>query len=98
MLWEEYQRNKNITHTAKQKKVILNGVKVDGYWPDTNQIFEFHGCYFHRNIDCFKYDRDKHLHDNQYETLNMRYELPFTIRHVAKTKQLRGLGYNVVEM
>lgn len=44
MVWEEHQRGGNIVHAAKEKEIVLQGVKVDGYCKETNQVFEFHGC------------------------------------------------------
>ncbi|KAJ8970482.1 hypothetical protein NQ317_016238 [Molorchus minor] len=47
LVWEERQRKINIIHSAKQQEAVKQGVKVDGYNPETKQIFEFHGCYYH---------------------------------------------------
>lgn len=47
-------------------------MKVDGYYSDSIQIFEFHGSYFNGHIDCFKYDREPPLHD--MHTKRQRYD------------------------
>lgn len=90
LIWEEKQREINILHAAKQNEVVLHGNKVDGFCPDTNQVFEFHGCYFHGCPNCFKHDRDKSLNDGA--SMNTRYESTFT-----KIDKLKKFGYEVIE-
>lgn len=51
MIREEFQRDIDILHAAKQKEVLLNGVRVDGFHTKNNTAFEFHGCLFHGCID-----------------------------------------------
>ncbi|XP_018578193.1 uncharacterized protein LOC108916427 [Anoplophora glabripennis] len=93
LVWEEHTRGLNISHAAKDKEARVAGVKVDGYNPETKQVFEFHGCYFHGCPNCFKYNRDKSLHENPSQTLSTRHEAT-----LAKIQRLRDLGYEVVEM
>lgn len=93
LLWEEKERTFNIEHAAKGTEVTVSGVKVDGFCQETNQIFEFQGCYFHGCLVCFKHKRDDPLHDKPVETMNLWYESTF-----VKTERLRRLGYEVVEM
>ncbi|XP_018574075.1 uncharacterized protein LOC108913090 [Anoplophora glabripennis] len=93
LVWEEHTRGLNISHAAKEKEARVAGVKVDGYNPETKQVFEFHGCYFHGCPNCFKYNRDEPLHEDPSQTLNTRHETT-----LAKIQRLRDLGYEVVEM
>lgn len=93
LIWEEHERDINIIHASKQQEALVQGVKVDGFCPDTNQIFEFHGCYYHGCPTCFKHRRDDPLHEDPCDTLNFRSEST-----VAKTERLRDLGYEVLEM
>ncbi|KAJ8954631.1 hypothetical protein NQ317_002426 [Molorchus minor] len=83
----------NIIHSAKQQEAVVQGVKVDGYNPETKQIFEFHGCYYHGCPVCYKHSRDEPLYENPTETLNLRYETT-----ISKIDRLRNLDYEVIEM
>lgn len=78
LIWEEKQRETSIIHAAKQKEMVLHGMKVDGFYD--NKVLEFHGCYFHGCPNCFKYDRDKLLPDG--ETMNTRYESTVSPRYL----------------
>ena len=93
LIWEEKKRNINIKHAFKGREEVINGVKVDGFCKETNQIFEFHGCYVHGHPLCLKHQRDTPLFENATETLNQRYE-----RTIAKTERLRKFNYEVIEM
>jgi hypothetical protein len=48
--WMEYiGSTKNIIHAGTGREVHLAGVlnvKVDGYCPDTNEVFEYSGCFW----------------------------------------------------
>ncbi|KAJ8965523.1 hypothetical protein NQ317_019537, partial [Molorchus minor] len=93
LVWEEMQRSISILHAAKQQEVRVHGVKVDGYCSETNQAFEFHGCYYHGCPGCFKLNRGDPMQDDPTQTLNSRHEAT-----VSKTGRLRELGCEVVEM
>uniref|UniRef100_A0A1Y1L1R3 DNA-directed DNA polymerase n=1 Tax=Photinus pyralis TaxID=7054 RepID=A0A1Y1L1R3_PHOPY len=93
LLLEERSRQIDIIHSGKQKEARVGGVKVDGYCPKTNEVFEFHGCYYHGCPKCFKYTRNASLPDSPSETLEYRYEAT-----VAKSCRLIELGYAVIEM
>lgn len=93
LIWEENQRKIDIRHSGKQKEVVLHGFKVDGYCSETNEVFEFNGCYYHGCPKCFKLDRNKPLHDNPNETMNTRFEST-----EAKIARLQRFGYKVVQM
>ncbi|XP_018574533.1 uncharacterized protein LOC108913463 [Anoplophora glabripennis] len=93
LVWEEHTRGKNIQHAAKQQESRVAGVKVDGYAAETNQVFEFNGCYFHGCPTCFKCNRDAPMPEDPSQTLNTRHEAT-----LAKMQRLRDLGYEVVEM
>ncbi|XP_055856072.1 uncharacterized protein LOC129919242 [Episyrphus balteatus] len=93
MISEERNRKINIRHSYKGKEVLINGVKVDGFCQETNQIFEYHGCYYHGHPLCLKHKRDDPLHENEKDTLNRRYETT-----KARTERLRDFGYEVIEM
>ncbi|XP_055380657.1 uncharacterized protein LOC129611502 [Condylostylus longicornis] len=92
LIWEEDQRKINIQHAGKQKEAIINNLKVDGFCEETNQVFEFHGCYYHGHPKCFSYRRDEPLEKNATDTLNSRYEAT-----ISKSARLRLFGYEVIE-
>ncbi|XP_018570294.1 uncharacterized protein LOC108910225 [Anoplophora glabripennis] len=93
LVWEEHQRQINIQHAAKQQESRVAGVKVDGYAAESNQVFEFHGCYYHGCPACYKHNRDVPMPDDPSQTLNTPHETT-----LAKIQRLRDLGYEVVEM
>lgn len=93
LIFEEKKRNINIKHAAKQKEVKLNGIRVDGYCEETNQIFQMHGCWYHGCVTCFPANRDKPLYNNSIETFNSRYESTLTT-----TNRLQNFGFEVIEM
>ncbi|KAJ8953532.1 hypothetical protein NQ317_000050 [Molorchus minor] len=93
LVWEEKKRNINIIHAAKQKEIVVQGVKVDGFCSETKLVFEFHGCYYHGCSYCFKFNRNEPTHENGTETMNSRLEST-----VAKMERLVELGYNIVEI
>lgn len=92
MIWEEKQRGINIINAAKQREEIIEGVKVDGYCKETNQLYQYHGCYWHGH-PCVTVDRNKPLHEDSEDTMELRYE-----RTLETTERLRKLGYEVIEM
>ncbi|KAB0804165.1 hypothetical protein PPYR_01135 [Photinus pyralis] len=88
LIWEEKARGIDIVHAAKQKEIVIGGLPVDGYCPETNQVFEMMGCFYHGCVKCFKNDRDKPIHSNSYETMDLRYE-----NTLSKINHLNQLGY-----
>lgn len=92
LLWEEKRRKIKIINAAVQKEAIVHGVKVDGYCIETNQIFEFHGCYYHGHPECMDQGRNLPLHEDPDDTLNRRFAYT-----QAKTQRLRQKGYEVIE-
>lgn len=93
LIWEEKQRGINILHAAKQEEIKINGISVDGFCPETREIYQFHGCWYHGCVTCFKGGRNKPLYKNTYETLDQRYE-----DTCVSSERLRKAGYIVIEM
>ncbi|KAG5863026.1 hypothetical protein JTB14_010428 [Gonioctena quinquepunctata] len=93
MVWEEHQRRIDIQHAAKGQEVRIAGVKVDGYYQGTNQVFEFEGCYYHGCPHCSAHRRDTPLKEEPSETMNLRYEAT-----TAKKDILKSLGYDGIDM
>jgi G:T-mismatch repair DNA endonuclease (very short patch repair protein) len=76
---------------ANGREVRLAGLpnlKVDGYSPSTNEVFEYLGCFWH-GCRCLPY-RHKSLGDNG-DTLLGRYE-----ETMARLQKIKDAGYNVV--
>lgn len=94
LIYEETARGIDIQHSVKQRETKIDGIKVDGYCPETLQIFEFQGCYFHGCPKCYSnVARDDTLHEDSTDCFNARYE-----RTVQKVARLRQKGYEVIEM
>ncbi|KAJ8977377.1 hypothetical protein NQ317_015492 [Molorchus minor] len=92
LIWTEKQLGINIIHTAQKKEIMLSGFNIDGYCKNTNQVFEFHGCYYHGCPTCIIENRDKPTYDNASETMETRYQ-----NTIAKTERLRNAWFSVIE-
>lgn len=92
LLHEESQRGIDIIHSAKQREVVLHGIRVDGFSSTSKQVFFFHGCFWHGHF-CLTAKRDDPLQEDPSDTLNTRYE-----RTLKTTERLRQRGYQVIEM
>ena len=64
---------------------------VDGFDPETNTVYEFHGCLYHGCPSCYTNRKQKHRKHNGL-TCQGVYE-----KTLDKTKKLRNLGYIVIE-
>lgn len=64
---------------------------VDGFDPEINTVFEYHGCFYHACPSCFPNREQKHLKHLGLTNQGV-YE-----KTLDKTKKLRSLGYNVIE-
>ena len=67
-------------------------VKVDGYNPETNTVYEFHGCFYHACPECFPRQRHRRHNCHPDRSLAEVYE-----ETCKKTKKLRDAGYTVFE-
>ena len=96
--WEAKQRGIHIHHALcghGGERYIFN-VPVDGYHPETNTVFQYHGCLWHGCKQCYptpnerkeviRVDRGKGI------TRKVAYELT-----LQRTQHLRDAGYTVVE-
>jgi len=67
-------RTRNFSHDGNKRKVRLAGVpnvKVDGYCEETNEVFEYLGCFWHGCL-CMP-NRHKSIGKTE-ESLENRYE------------------------
>ncbi len=96
IIWLEYMMIKDNTYiyhaeNEGEYKIKVNGkdTKVDGYSQELNKVYEYHGDYYHGNPK--KFDREKIFHNNI--TFGELYD-----KTMKRTKDIRALGYEVVEM
>jgi G:T-mismatch repair DNA endonuclease (very short patch repair protein) len=86
-------RDKNIIHAGNGREVHLAGVpnvKVDGYCKDTNEVFEYLGCFWH---GCFCMPNRHTSIGSTNETLQNRYE-----ETMARLQRIKYAGYNIVSI
>lgn len=95
LIWEEQQRDITIQHSGRNREFVIPNanLRVDGYCAETHEVFEFHGCFYHGHDLCLRTGRDKKLFKSSNDTLNSKFEDTKT-----KTKRLKHLGYEVIEM
>ena len=83
-----------IQHVRNAGEYRIHGTTflVDGYCQDTNTVYEFQGCFTHGCPHCYPNRHEKHV--RHYDrTMQDVYETT-----QQKIKQLRALGYHVLEM
>ena len=91
--WEAYNRDIRIRHNGNntEKRLGPQRLPVDGFCQETNQVFEFQGCYWHghfchlTNGRSFNERRKKSMEDLYKQTLQKR-------------QYIEELGYEYVEM
>ena len=82
-----------VIHAGNGREVylpVVPNVKVNGYSPKTQEVFEYLGCYWHRS-SCMS-NRHKPIGHIE-ETLLSRYE-----ETTARLKKIENAGYNVVSI
>ena len=96
--WEAKQRGIHIHHArcGHGGERCIFDVPVDGYHPETNTVFQYHGCHWHGCKQCYKKPDERHevvrMNGDKAITRKVAYELT-----LMRTKQLRDAGYTVVE-
>ena len=83
----------NVTHAGNDREVHLarvTNLKVHGYCPETNDVYQYLGCFGMGVNVC---PIDKKPIGNIDETLLRRYE-----ETMAKLQNTRNAGYNVVSI
>ena len=94
--WLAYigQSRSNIVHAGNGREVHLDrvpNVKVDGYCQETNEVFEYLGCFWHGCPSCMP---NRHTPIGKTtETLQGRYE-----ETMARLQKIKDAGYNVVSI
>ena len=88
------QSRNNIVHAGNGREVHLDGVsnvKVDGYCRETNELFEYLGCFWHGCPSCTP---NRHTPIGKTTgTLQGRYE-----ETMERLQKIKDAGYNVVSI
>ena len=97
LCFEDYKLGHNkIKHVRSggEQSIPVEGkiLKVDGYNPGTNTVYEFHGCFFHACTHCFPNQRYRRHNCHPDRSIAEVYEAT-----CKKTQQLRDAGYEVIE-
>lgn len=95
----EHELGHNIIHAGRCREYRLpDGTLVDGYYESEENgvtqyyVYQFHGCFWHGCLRCFRVNRDRSLSTDRTDTIDLRYE-----HTIATTFRLRRLGYIVTE-
>lgn len=89
----EYLDNLKIQNLIKQYRINLPSgsfYKADGYDPDTNTIYEYHGKYWHGHPDLFE---ENEIHPTFKIPAAKLYK-----KTLDKEQELKSMGYNVVSI
>lgn len=89
---KEWLNSLHISALVYQKRIQMTDgawIKVDGYDPETNTVYEYHGKYWHSHPECIDCEPDN-LHPKG-STYGDRY-----ISTIIREIRLRELGYKVV--
>lgn len=82
--------HRQITIKIKKSNGKTRTVRVDGFDPSSNTIYEFNGDYWHGNPKIF--DKDK-LHPVVKKTFGELYQ-----RTIKKEQELKNMGYTVISI
>ena len=95
----ENQLERRITFAARGREIrLLEGVLVDGFCRGENNrlpmVFNYHGCFYHGCIRCYRINRDKPISDKRDESMNDRYDRTMRVRQ----KILASGNYELIEI
>jgi G:T-mismatch repair DNA endonuclease (very short patch repair protein) len=88
-----HRAGQHIIHAGNGREVHLAGVpnvKVDGYCEDTNEVFEYLGCFWH---GCLFMPNRHSTIGSTNETLQNRYK-----ETTARLQKIKDAGNNVVSI
>ena len=64
----------NIKHAlnGSEKKLTIGNktYKADGFWEETNTVYEFYGCFWHGCLNCYKPNTINSKNQKDMGTLN----------------------------
>lgn len=90
--WLDYRGIPNIMRETREVKLKLGGktITVDGYDPQTNTVYEFHGDYWHGNPAMY--------HLNERNRTNNKTFGELLAKTQKRSRLLMSHGYNVVSI
>ncbi|XP_033221216.1 uncharacterized protein LOC117175616 [Belonocnema kinseyi] len=95
LLWVGREIGVETQHAARSRELRLpEGALVDGYYIDGDEkrhVLQFHGCFWHGCVDCYKLNRDEKLKSG--DTIDMCYE-----NTRATSEKIRKAGYVLTEI
>ena len=96
--WEAKQRGIHIHHALcghGGERYIFN-VPVDGYHPETNTVFQYHGCLWHGCKQCYPTpaERQEVIRMDRGKAITRKVAYGLTLQ---RAQHLRDAGYTVVE-
>ena len=100
--WLEYEAKQRGIHIHHQRcghggERTIFGCKVDGYHPESQTIFQYHGCHWHGCPDCFPEDEERdHVISKPRNGREITREDAYQAT-LRKTDFLRRNGYTVIE-
>ncbi|KAL4136009.1 hypothetical protein QTP88_007583 [Uroleucon formosanum] len=87
--WLQNFNNKNISHALNGGEKTIAGNKVDGFNNKSKTVYQFHGCFWHGCIKCFK-DRET-INNINHETMDDLYQ-----KTIERSTAIKNAGYNLV--
>ena len=83
-----------IQHAGNGGEKFISEIQttVDGYDPETNTIYQYHGCYWHGCTTCYTNQTESHFR----HAGRQMYEVRENTRRTTQT--LRRAGYQVIEI
>ena len=91
--WESHRRNIHIRHNGNgvEKRVGPRRLPVDGFCKETNQVFEFGGCWYHGH-NCFL-TKGCEINEKNGKSMTELYQ-----ETLQKQRYIEELGYEYIGM
>ena len=96
--WEAKQRSIHIHHALcghGGERYIFN-VPVDGYHPETNTVFQYHGCLWHGCKQCYPTPAERKEVVRMDKGKGITWKVAYGLT-LQRAQHLRDAGYTVVE-
>lgn len=99
LVWKEHQLQRVIKFAGRGREIRLEeGFLVDGFCDAVDGqlplVFNYHGCFYHGCIRCFRINRNRPISEKYDECMNDRYERTQRVRKVI----LDSGKYELVEI
>jgi len=80
----------NMPHALTGGKINVCGAKVEGFNPETNTVYQYHGCFWHGCPKCYN---EETINNVNHESMGDLYQ-----KTMERCKQIIGAGYTLIEM